>query len=210
VMNYHKHPETARGVATHTWNNQEFKAVLYKNYNWDIMPDVLNRSTPEYVQDELYDLTITNEADYGNDGSAWTHTDAMTENFGYAMGIETMFNEDEALFFETLKKEIDNNRPVLLGLPGHRTVADGYASDPTGRKIHINMDWGGHHDDFYYLNDTIVADDHVYEPDLDMIYNIRPCNSREKNCYADLVEPEATDKVEGSVITGRRSRREPI
>jgi|GEM_PF-1084543 len=207
VMNYHRHPETARGVATHTWNNQEFKAVLYKNYNWDIMPDVLNRSTPEYVQDELalliHDLTITNEADYGNDGSAWTHTDAMTENFGYAMGIERMSNEDEALFFETLKKEIDNNRPVLLSLPGHATVADGYASDPTGRKIHVNMGWGGHYDDFYYLNDTVVAGSHIYEPDLDMIYNIRPCSSWEKNCHADIVKPEATDKVEGSVITGR-------
>ncbi len=45
-----------------------------------------------------------------------------------------MNDGDETWFFETIRNEIEAVRPVLVSFPGHMTVADGYASYPTGKK----------------------------------------------------------------------------
>jgi len=208
IMKYHKHPQYASGVAEHTWNSQEFKAILYKNYNWDNMPDVADGLTPEYMQDEisllLRDLSIANKAYYGLGGTSTSmSTEALMDNFGYATGIKRMTNGNETEFFTTLKNEIDNERPVLLHLPNHATVADGYASDPTGKKIHVNMGWGGHNDDYYYLNETIITDQYTFSPNLSITYNIKPCSPEEKNCYSNLTGLEITDSMSNFDISGK-------
>ncbi len=208
LMKYHQHPKKAEGIATHTWNGEELKAVLYKNYHWDNMPNIADSSTPEYMQDEIAllirDLSIINKANYGlNSTSTASGTEGLQKYFGYATDMKSISNEDEELFFQTFRSEIDNERPVILVLPGHCTIADGYASDPTGKKIHVNMGYGGHYNDYYYLNDTIEVDSTVYEPDFDIIYNIRPCTSELGNCYSDLIKPESDDAINGNKITGK-------
>ncbi|OQX27172.1 MAG: hypothetical protein BWK80_06675 [Desulfobacteraceae bacterium IS3] len=205
IMKYHQHPAKGSGVLTHNWNNQQLKAVLYKDYNWDNMPDVVDSSSPVYMQDEvaalMRDLGIADKANFGvGETSASANTTALIENFGYAADIKIMTN-DQTAFFNTLKSEIDSGRPVELNFPGHATVADGYVSDATGNKVHVNMGWGGHYSDFYSLDKTVQAGSYSFAPDLEIIYNIRPCEGT--NCYSEISKPESPDALAGSKITGK-------
>jgi hypothetical protein len=208
IMRYHQHPERGKGIASHTWNNQTFETILFREYHWENMSDNIDASTPEYIQDEvalLYrDLAIVNQAEFGlNSTLASLDVDALYEYFGYATDIKEMTNEDENAFFSVIRNEIDNQRPVLLSLPEHATVADGYASDQTGKKIHINMGWGGHDDDYYFLNETIITDTYDFPvTSLRIKYNIMPCNPDENNCYENLSALESNDEIEGLQITG--------
>ncbi len=208
VMHYHQHPARGIGIAYHEWNGKSLESVLYKNYFWESMPDAADADTPEHLQDEiallLKDIAIVNGAEFGlSSTSTSLNKIGFMRHFGYATDMKTMDNQDEAAFFAALKDEIDNDRPVLLSLPGHMVVADGYAdNDPTGKSIHLNMGWGGHDDDFYVLNENIVTTQYSFPPNLDIIYNVRPCNSAESNCFSDLSALETGDSVSGSVISG--------
>ena len=185
IMLYHAHPTVGSGVFTHTWNDQILTAVMNRPFNWDIMPDIVNGSVPQYQRDEvaalIRDISILNRANFGLDftSTMFRYWD-FERAFGYA-SIYEMDISDPDLFFTTIKNEIDNLRPLLLSMPGHMTVADGYASDGTGRKIHINLGWGGNYDDYYYLDQTNIIGPYSFSPDHRIFYNIRPCEGDE--CY---------------------------
>jgi len=209
IMKFHQHPDRGKGVASHTWNNQHFETVLFRDYHWKNMPNHVDNATPEHVQDEVAllfrDLAIVNKANFGISGtSSSMDVYALYEYFGYGTDIKEMTNANESEFFSVIRNEIDNQRPVLLSLPNHATVADGYASDPTGKKIHINMGWGGHDDDFYYLNQTIVTENYIFPTaSLSINYNIKPCDPLENNCYDNLSSLEAEDFQDGFQISGK-------
>jgi len=209
IMKYHQHPKRGKGIASHIFNNQNLQTILFREYHWDNMPDNVDNSTPEYAQDEvalLYrDLAIVNKAAFGIGAtSSSVDVDAMYEYFSYATDIKEISNENESEFFSVIRNEIDNERPVLLSLPNHATVADGYASDPTGKKIHINMGWSGNDDDYYYLNETIVTGSYIFPvTSLTIKYNIKPCNSDENNCFENLSALEADDIKDGFQISGK-------
>jgi len=186
VMRYHSHPSSGSGVFTHTWNSQTLTAVMNRPFNWSAMPDKSNGSVPEYQQDEvaalMRDLGILNNANFGLSGTSTSFDYWEFERaFGYA-DISTM-NSDHPDFFTTITSEIDNLRPVLLSMPNHMTVADGYASDATGLRIHVNLGWGGAYDDYYYLDQTNVIGGNTFAPDHTIYYNIRPCQGSECNPY---------------------------
>ncbi|MDL1964161.1 MAG: C10 family peptidase [Deltaproteobacteria bacterium] len=204
VMKYHNYPAKGTGVASFSWDDQELKAIFYRTCNWENMPNVLDSTQPEpeYKVDEvallIRDLAIMNHTDFGLDGStASPNTDAWIENFGYSNSITSITNDDVTLFFNILRSEIDAERPVLLCFPGHMTVADGYSSNETGREIHVNMGWGGHYDDYYFLDNDVEAGDYTYSPDLTIYYNIAPCSGA--NCFENL---ESDDKIDDLNITG--------
>jgi hypothetical protein len=208
VMRYHRYPAASQGVVSYTWNEQPLKAILYKSYNWDNMPEVLDAATPEYQVDEtarlMSDLGIANETNFGLDGSgASIKTGVLTENFGYSTALQRLYNDDVAAFFEQLRTEIKAERPVLLsfsGNPGHMTVADGYASDGAGRKIHVNMGWGGSYNNFYFLDQPVVAGSNNFNTDpgnLYIYYNIKPCSGGD--CAVNL---EPNDVMVNLTMTG--------
>jgi hypothetical protein len=209
VMRYHRYPAASQGVVSYTWNEQPLKAILYKSYNWDNMPEVLDAATPEYQVDEtarlIGDLGIANSTTFGLSGSgASIKTGALTENFGYSTAMQQMYNDNVPVFFDRLKMEIDAEQPVLIsftGNPGHMAVADGYASDENaGLKIHINMGWGGSYDNFYFLDHPIQtgSDSFTTQPgNLDIYYNIKPCSGND--CAVNL---EPNDGMAGLTMTG--------
>ena len=192
------HPEFGSGVFTHIWNQQTLTAVMNRPFNWDMMPDIVNGSVETYQQDEvaalMRDIGILNEADFGVTA---TSASFNKNDFAGAFGYDSIYQmeSDDPEFFTTIANEIDNERPVLLSIPGHMTVADGYASDGTGKKIHVNMGWGGASDDYYYLDQTIVTENYTYSPNHTIYYNITPCEGNECNPYP----PEAG--VNGPVIS---------
>jgi len=187
MMRYHAHPSSGSGVFNHSWNGQTLTAVMNRPFNWSAMPDSVTGNVEQYQQEEvaalMRDLGILNQADFGTDAtSAWFHHDDFERAFGYAP-VSTMSIDDNA-FFTTIVNEINNERPLLLSIPGHMTVADGYASDGSGKKIHVNLGWGGSYDDYYYLDQTIITGDHSYSPDHTIYYNIKPCQGEECNPYS--------------------------
>lgn len=223
VLYYYRYPLSARGIARHRWNRQELTANLYRNYNWDIIPVTTTAETPAYQIDELAalfrDLGITNGTRFNitsNGGSgASFNTAALAENFGFSKDIKSMKN-DNPLFLQTIKAEIDRRRVVLLSISGrpsgHMTVIDGYRRDADGLKFHINMGWGGTDNDFYDLSRRIVpksrsdknsmASDYSFTRELKIFYNIVPC--RGTDCYRNL-EPD--DRRDGFQIRGKFNNR---
>ena len=178
VMRYHKHPASGNGVFSHSWNGQTLTAIMNRPFNWDILSESPHNSSKRWEQEEvaalMLDLGILNQANFGVSAtSTYFHIEPFRKAFGYAP-IYTMNNSDSS-FFTTIQNEIDNLRPILLSIPGHMTVADGYSSDPTGKSIHVNMGWGGAYDDYYYLDQTIVAGGYSFPPNNTIYYNIKPC-----------------------------------
>ena len=186
MMRYHANPATGSGQFTHLWNSQPLSAVMNRPFNWNVMPNKVDGSAPEYQQDEvaalMRDLGILNQANFGTlSTSASFNNSSFSRAFGYAP-ISTV-HISNLNFFTIIKNEIDNLRPMLLTMPGHMTVADGYASDGTGKKIHVNLGWGGSNDDYYYLDQTNVIGPYSFSPDHSISYNIRPCVAGECNPY---------------------------
>jgi len=204
LMKYYNSPMKGKGVHSYTWNGQELKTILYRDFNWENMPDLLDGFTPEFKIDEvallIKDLGIVNNTLFGVDYSESSiNVIGMMEYFGLSNTSKSMDNtSDVNLFFSTLKSEIDAMRPVLLHFPGHLTVADGYGSDPSGRKIHVNMGWGGYANDYYYLDNTVIAGGVAFSPNLRIDYNIKPCSSGD--CYTNL---ETNDILSDVTINGK-------
>jgi len=212
VLRYYKYPLASKGVISYLWDAPPptpLQTILYRNYNWDNMPPAVDAATAAYQADEvallMKDLGIANHTAFGvGDSATYFQAGVLTDNFGYSTSLAHMDNSDYAGFITTLQEEFVAGRPVLLTFPGHMTVADGYADDATGTKIHVNMGWGGSVDDYYYLNQPVPPDPLPGIPqfptgpsNLDIYYNIKPCNV--SDCAVNL---ETGDTLNGLTITG--------
>lgn len=214
VMNYHQHPLNGSGVFSHDWNGQTLTSSMNRPFNWDIMVDRPHATTNLWEHQEvaalMLDLGILNDATFGDEStSAAFRRYDFEKAFGYAP-IDYMTNDDPD-FFETITGEIDNLRPVLLSIPGHMTVADGYASDSSGKKIHVNMGWGGAWDDYYFLDETINAGGYSFPPIHRIFYNIQPCSG--EDCqppyppWGNNLPPEFSWTPEDVSVNGTRQIR---
>ena len=193
IMRYHEHPSQGRGLVSSTWNGRFMRVILNRPYYWRNMPTDMGMNALDHEQVEvallMKDLAVLNKTDFGLQGSTATfQSHKFIQHFGYSNQIASKTNQDPD-FFQTLQQEIDLERPVLLSLPGHMTVVDGFTDDPTGQWFHVNMGWGGHNDDFYNLDAPIETTQYSFDPDLDIYYNIRPCSG------TDCVYPELVDQA---------------
>lgn len=198
VMKYHGHPDKGAGTTSYTWNTQTLETVLDHPYYWASMPDAPGMATATHIQDEVAmlfrDLAIVNKTEFNLDNSfAYFQQDDFVRFFGYSNTIANMdtTNTNDDIFFEKMKKQIDEELPVLMTFPGHMVVVDGYATNFTGRNFHVNMGWGGIHDNYYYLDQVVSLENPtiVFQPNLSMIYNVKPCTGAD--CVS--VTPPATD-----------------
>ncbi|MEW6427679.1 MAG: C10 family peptidase [Thermodesulfobacteriota bacterium] len=203
LMRYHGWPAAGSGVATHDWNGQALTAILHHGYNWGRMPAALDGTQTGVEEDEtarlIADLGVSNRTAFGLDNSGTAiNPQTLMEQFGYATGIGTVSNfttsgQPDAAFFPTMQAEINAGRPLLLSLPGHMGVVDGYGSDPTGDKIHINLGWDGIDDNFYYLEKPIIAGGLIFSgggntpPVLVAYTGIKPCSGAD--CAAGVEQP---------------------
>lgn len=217
VMKYHKYPQRGSGVYIHNANisdsagntayTTQLKAVLNRYYNWDIMADVITSTVKEYQTDEISylmrDLAITNNADIGVSATSTpANADVLVKSFGYSNTLSYISTDyaTRTEFLDILKAQIDQEMPTLFSLPGHMVVADGYKDDFSGHFIHLNMGWGGADNDFYSLDaSTIDAGSGFYTSSLDLIYNIKPCNSAANDCSTNL---ETNDTMTSNVLQG--------
>lgn len=170
--------------------------------------DELTAETPEYQEDEvamlIREMAMLFESNYGVDSTSGSiNVYALSKYFGMVVDIRFMENDDNDLFFQTIKSEIDQERPVLFILPGHGAVADGYVSDETGNRVHLNMGWNGQEDDFYYVDEAIATDLITFSPSYQIIYNLKPSSAAEMNGYDDVSQLEDGDAVQGDTLTAR-------
>jgi hypothetical protein len=208
LLRYHEHPASGSGVFEHTWNNQNLVAIMARPFNWDIMPDDAAASPLSYQQDEvaalMIDIGILNMANFGLEAtSAAFDTTLFRRAFGYGPIYSKSITD--STFFDTIRSEIDNLRPVVLNMPNHLTIADGYASDQTGKKIHVNMGWEGAYDNYYYLDQTIVTGGNSFPPNHHIYYNIRPCAGEECQPYPSAgngLAPEFIQSLDDLAIRG--------
>lgn len=206
VMNYHKYPNFGRGVVENnaTIKNsysgidryENLKAVLSRNYNWELMDNNysgdFNESSADEVGYLMRDLAILNRATIGvSETSASLNRRDFIKYFGYSKDLNSTSAEEigYSQVLDIVKNEIDSERPVLLSLPGHMIVADGYNNDNTGTYIHLNMGWGGSWNAFYNMDEDVITGTNFGQAtnnDLRISFNIKPCSIQAGDCYINL------------------------
>ena len=71
---------------------------------------------------------------------------AYAKTQGYTNAIASFETGSTSILLNSIKVEVNNNRPVLVGITsanaGHAVVAYGYSSDTTSRMIRVNYGGG--------------------------------------------------------------------
>ena len=166
LMKYHNHPPSGKGVETYTWNGQQLKAIFYKNYHWENMPDSLSSITPEYQIDEtarlLRDIALANHSEFGVEAtSAHVNIVALNKYFGYA-------NTNSLVPYEGTYVSLTSypNKSYLLWQEGLQ-----YQKDTVYKRFS-----GPIHIEFYWQNKEIDEDERLnYIQD---IFNLSKANWR--------------------------------
>lgn len=175
IMQYNKWPE--KGNGSHTSNGN---TVTFGEYNWASMPatGVSSAAQIAEVSKLLYDAAVSIDTEFGLYSSSSGENRvplALTSYFGYDRGIEYKKKDRmvDADWADIIRKEIDNNRPVLYAgqdaSAGHAFVCDGYNSDG---KFHINWGWGGYMNAYFSLS-LLNPKTYNYSSMEAMVYNIK-------------------------------------
>ncbi|ELE9727889.1 C10 family peptidase [Enterobacter kobei] len=150
VLKFHQWPKKTKGVLP-GYNLYPEKNIDGFEYQWALMPEQLTTASSE----EEITATSTLTLDAGlaaqsafSSSTAGSLSDMITSfvtNFGYDKNVctlnvdENSFDMDTAEIESLLRENIDNKMPVLIGIPGHAIVCDGY--DESG-DFYFNYGWG--------------------------------------------------------------------
>jgi uncharacterized protein (DUF2345 family) len=224
VMKYHSFPDFGSGITRNRdaeiydstkqlSRTEDLEAVLYRNYNWEIMDNDYSGDENSSSRDEvallMMDLAVLNGAKLGvAETSASMDMDEFVKRFFYSTYISDMSSKNSETVYsdilETIKSQIDLTLPVLVSIPGHMVVADAYQSDDSGEFIHLNMGWGGYENGFYNLSEDIEAGGDTYTQysgnNLSIIYNIKPCSESAGDCFQNLEEGDTLSDWENLTL----------
>ena len=171
IMNYWEHP--VRGVShhcyiphTHPEYGQQCAYFDLEDYDWEIMPDVVNVINPieeiMAVAKLMYHCGVAVDMDYapGGSGAQFIPTiSAFKTNFKYsemARGESKDWYSDEQ-WRNLLKAELNHGRPVYYtgdyynydGTAGsHAFVCDGYDDN---NQFHFNWGWRGDNNGYFVI-----------------------------------------------------------
>ncbi len=220
ILYYHQYPLRGRGIVHHTWQGQSFTAVLDRRLYWDKMPLTITPDTPNYSIDELAavirDISMINQTQFGQgpheqSGAAFDMSRFIT-HFGFSDEIQQTHSEDPE-FFDIIDQEIDARRPVLISIQGHpidhMAIVDGKMHRNGKTLYHINMGWGGQHNRFYDLSQSIVLESladqqsigqtYRFSNHITLYYPIKPC--KKNTCMPNNLEKN--DRISGNRIQGQ-------
>jgi len=152
-------------------------------FDWPNMPDILSAQSPQVEIDAVtelcYELGLQIDMQYCYDTCASGAyfagypgpdlLDAFEDHFFYG-DAEDLNHEywDPIAWFDRMKVELNQNRPVPYSIPGHAVVADGWreaGDDPVLRQYHINYGHGptawcdGSPCTYWYTLDAIYGSD---------------------------------------------------
>ncbi|MBN1482347.1 C10 family peptidase [candidate division KSB1 bacterium] len=164
-------------------------------YDWKNMPDQITIHSPIKQVDAVAELCVefgvVLDASYGCSRTG-AHFSLPVSGYGYVeledvfkdyfrynkagMDYESRDNFSAQEWFNIIKEEINNNRPIGYGIPDHAIVVDGWREVNTDGKTrleyHINYGWGGTNTAWFIL-DNIPGGDYDEEQ---MLFHIWPTN----------------------------------
>jgi hypothetical protein len=184
------------------------------------MPDFLYLFHPDPQERDAVNLlsfhcAVAANTNFKTGGSTAYPEDGVTvfqQHFGYSNCyiIETLQNNGEmnpisyTQWVDTLKREIDNMRPILLcgwtsAGKGHGWVCDGYKYDGADLRFHMNWGWGEDNssDGGYFSLSSIKPGSYDYTPHQKAIINIYP-DVMDTPTNAVYVTPEGSGNKDGS------------
>jgi hypothetical protein len=130
------------------------------SYDWPNMRDTVTTSSPQAQIDAVAELChevgVAAGMSYGCSASSAYHEhpdyadmrDAYANYFRYSTSVNVIYRADfdsAVEWFNRIKSDLNANRPLQHGVPGHSIVVDGWqelGSTPT-RQYHMNYGWAG-------------------------------------------------------------------
>jgi ankyrin repeat protein len=211
VIAHNRYPSVGEGFAMYnakvnSSGNYPLFADFTRTLNFDNMPTELTSSSLESDINEvahlMLDLAVAHSAILGTSETGALSVFpalSLTNYYKYSTSI-AQANDGDSNFLDVIKSNIDEGYPILLSVPGHMTVLDGYNYGELGNQIHINMGWGGLANAFYTYDQTIETGTSLnFAPNLDIIYNIKPCVGDDCASYQDVADSYDYD---AQLITG--------
>jgi uncharacterized protein YjdB len=159
VMKYHADngfKAAGTGSQSYEWNG-ETRKVDFGTYDWDNMPNTaagyVNDTQKKAIARLMYHCGVSIKATYGTSEGGGTSAylgdvaAALVNHFGYDVGTEFLEKSnfpDDDTWKSLIKKELDNNRPVLYRGQGsegsHAFVCEGYTDND---EYSMNWGWNG-------------------------------------------------------------------
>ncbi len=198
IMAYHQWPEAGESNHTYYWSGdnscggstpgQWLTADFSDPYDWANMPDDCPPSCSPEEEDALaelnYEVGVAFEMDYGRCGSgvfASQIPDCMNSfetNFRYhdQMVQSSRLGYTSQNWFNLIKTEINEGRPIWYFMTSHSVVCDGWR-DPGGlNQYHMNYGWDNYRTTWYTLDDyhCPVEPDPCYQEHEFIVRNIAP------------------------------------
>ncbi|RLA77841.1 MAG: hypothetical protein DRG78_16465 [Epsilonproteobacteria bacterium] len=228
ILNYHKSNKRGNTVLHYKAyikaidESRYIKAVLNRNYNWDLMPDKLDKNTPVYQVNEvsylLRDLIAVNKAVMSKDATgAALSIKTIPKLFNFSTTIQEANERNEDISREfilnIIKEQIESENPIEIAMGGingggHSFILDGYKEEDGKVMVHLNLGWGGLSDGWYDLSSQAPlfgSSQGQYDLSREFLkirYNIKPCDqSIEDDCYKAPILEEG-DSLENMQFIG--------
>jgi hypothetical protein len=164
----------------------------YSNYyDWRNMPDFLAGTSPaaqiNAVAELCHEVGLAADEVYCEGGGCASgnvlldNMGALTNTFRYstlASREERRLYSSTAAWFNAIKAELNQNRPILYEIPQHFIVIDGWQEigSPVVQQVHVVYGHGGSNDGFYTLDYNIPGSDPNWQWEK-MIINTVPAQA---------------------------------
>lgn len=149
VIKYHKFPDRASGVIDAYGTQPEYDIDGYE-YHWDDMPVSLSAFSDldkiKQTSSLIYHCALGAESFFGpgTPGLPGRMMGFFRKNLSYDIDMRHVIVESDLAYTnEEIERlfisELDNNRPLIVSIPGHCIVCDGYTDDGL---FSLNYGWG--------------------------------------------------------------------
>ncbi|SYZ74462.1 putative Streptopain [Candidatus Zixiibacteriota bacterium] len=175
VMAYHKWPLQGSGVRTYYWSGDNscgghtpgmmITGDFNHAYDWDNIRNTCGYDCTTAQKDAMArlcsDVGIAYSMMYGHCGSG-AYLDntpyVFSHYFRYNNNILELERSGTSLknWSDSIKAEIENNRPIVYGIYSHAIVCDGWRQVDAIYQVHMNYGWGGSNN-FWYTIDQLYC-----------------------------------------------------
>ena len=209
--------ETGRGIPQNALPENEIKgfyAVDGDNntvegtvtgglYAWEKMPTSPSGSSATDEREEigrlLFDLGIMLNMSYSSKGSGaytFNQSHVLVDHFGYKQAAYLnpirISESDTSTLENGFFSNFDTGSPVLMSIPEHAIVGDGYGYEGDVPYVHLNFGWAGQDDFWYNLPDMTAAGEK---------YNV--VDGINLNCFANEGGITEDGQILAAALTGR-------
>jgi len=198
IMAYHQWPEAGEGNHTYYWSGdnscggstpgQWLSADFSDPYDWANMPDDCPPSCSPAEEDALaelnYEVGVAFKMNYGRCASGISISqipscmNAFETNFRYhdQMVQSQRLGYTSQNWFNLIKTEINEDRPIWYFITSHSIVCDGWREigDPVMKQYHMNYGWDSWHTTWWTLDQYHCPEDPCYQEHEFLVRNIAP------------------------------------